>query len=114
MKQIIQSVFKKVTLELVYEAVDERAKGIHDRIDRFEHETSNRLGRLEDDVREIRSEMNRRFEAMEQKFEQRFASIDQKFASMDQKFASIDHKFDLLNARLDQIFAILAHQRREG
>ena len=59
---------KKVTLELIYDAVDERTQEIKER-----------LGRLEDDMRELRSEMNRRFEAMDQKFAALNARMDQLF-----------------------------------
>ena len=76
---------KKVTLELIYDAVDERAREIKDRIDGLEK----RLGRLEDDMRELRSEMNRRFEAMEQ-------------------------KFAALNARMDQLFPLITNQRKDS
>ena len=84
MKEILKSTLKRASLELIYDVVDERTREINSRLDR-----------LEDDMRELRGEINRRFEAV------------------DQRFAAMDQKFDAINGRLDQIFSILATKKSD-
>ena len=49
------------------------------------------------ELRELRTEMNQRFEEVDQRFEQ----VDQRFEQVDQRFEQIDQRFEEVDARID-------------
>jgi len=100
MKDFFHSTVKKVTLELIYDAVDERTKGIKEDVGKLD----GRIQNFEGKVQHLESEMNRRFDSMQ-------SEMNRRFEAMDQKFAVVDQKFNELNSRFDQLFAILINQR---
>ena len=64
MKNLIHSAIKKVTLELIYEAVDDRTKEVKEEV---------RL--LTGKVEHLEGEMNRRFEHLNTRIDQLFSLI---------------------------------------
>ena len=64
MKDLIHSAIKKVTLELIYDAVDERTKEIKEEVHL-----------LKGKVEHLEGEMNRRFEHLNTRIDQLFSLI---------------------------------------
>ena len=57
------------------------------------------FARLLDELRDLRIDMNRRFEQVDQRLEQvdrRFEQVDQRFEQVDQRFDQVDQRFDRL------------------
>ena len=62
-----------------------------------------------EDVKELRMEMNGRFE----KVDERFEKIDERFEKVDERFEKIDQHFDHLDARVGRIEADIHELRGE-
>ncbi len=57
------------------------------------------FARLLDELRDLRIDMNRRFEHMEKRFEQvnkQFEQVNKQFEQVDKRFEQVDHRFDRL------------------
>ncbi len=71
------------------------------------------FARLLDEVRDLRIDMNRRFEHMEKRFEQvnkqfeqvdkRFEQVDKRFEQVDKRFEQVDHRFEQVDHRFDRL-----------
>src|SRR3990167_6107145 len=96
------SAIRKVTLELIYDAVDERTHEIKERLDRIEDDNRS----LRNEMNDLRSEINRRFEKVDQKF-------DTLQNEMNHRFGEINARFETLNGRFDQLFALIVNQRKD-
>jgi tetrahydromethanopterin S-methyltransferase subunit G len=98
--------------------IDELSK----RVDFGFEQTNQRLGRVEDDVRELRTEMNAGFRHVDDQFtvirtetkgefglvKAEFDKIDAKFDKVDDRFDKVDEKFDKVN---DEFTAVRAEMK---
>ena len=70
-----------------------------------------RLDRVEIDMRDLRSEMNARFDQMERQFTARLDQIQQEHqasrAEIVRRLDSMDQKFDRMDQRIDKLFYFL-------
>ena len=65
-----------------------------------------RLTRVEDDLRQLRSDSSTGFDRADKRFDhtdQRFDRTDQRFDHTDQRFDRTDQRFDRLELRFDQL-----------
>ncbi len=72
---------------------------------RFDH-LQDQINDLKEGQKEIRDDMNRRFEQVDKRFEQidkRFEQIDKRFEQVDRRFEQVDRRFDQINVKLDTI-----------
>ena len=51
-------------------------------------------------IQQLSSQMNERFNDQRLRFEDRFDAIDQRFEQVDQRFEQVDKRFDTLEGRL--------------
>ena len=114
--QVGKTFAKKVTLELIYEAVDERTKGLKEDIADLRDDMSKLETKLGGEISELRADVrsiNTRLEQSTARQEQFQASVNARF----DQFAARQEQFQAsVNARFDQIFALLAQiiQQRNG
>jgi tetrahydromethanopterin S-methyltransferase subunit G len=91
--------------------IDELSK----RVDFGFEQTNQRLGRVEDDVRELRTEMNAGFRHVDDQFtvirtetKGEFGLVKAEFDKIDAKFDKVDEKFDKVN---DEFTAVRAEMK---
>ncbi len=85
-KEWISGALKKVTLELIYEVVDERTKEIKDAID------------------EVKRRQEEDFRFLNQKIDTQVGQIRQEIGQLNQK---IDSQIGQLNQRIDTVIQLL-------
>jgi chromosome segregation ATPase len=64
------------------------------------------IGDLKDGQKDLKREMDRRFEQVDKRFEQvdkRFEQIDKRFEQIDKRFEQIDKRFEQVDKRFEQI-----------
>jgi predicted nuclease with TOPRIM domain len=71
---------------------DERLDDLNGRIERG-------FDRVDADIRDLRSEMNSRFEAVDRRFD----AIDNRFDAVDRRFESVNADVKSLNDRFDEL-----------
>ena len=72
---------------------------------RFDH-LQEQINDLKEGQKEIRVEMDKRFEQVDKRFEQvdkRFEQVDKRFEQVDKRFEQIDRRFEQVDKRFDQI-----------
>lgn len=98
MKELLTRSIKKVTLELIYEVVDERTSGIlqeikeikkrqeedfrylNDKIDTQGNQLRSEIGQLRNEIAQLRNEMSQ----LAQRFDQKFDTLIQLIVSIKQ------------------------------
>ncbi|MEW6381105.1 MAG: hypothetical protein AB1611_16065 [bacterium] len=73
-----------------------------------DREIVERLSRLEEGQKDLRSEMIARFESVDKQFEsvdRQFESVDKRFESVDKRFDAMDKRFDAMDKRIDDLRA---------
>ncbi len=63
------------------------------------------FARLLDEVKQLREDTNRRFEAMLEEMNQRFEQVDRRFEQVDHRFEQVDHRFEQVDQRFDRLEA---------
>ncbi len=117
---------KKVTLELVYDFIDQRTKEIKEefkehkietnqRIEKFETEINQKIEKLEMKIEKFEPEINQKVEILEMRIEKFETGMRREFqefrAETTHRFEKLENSLTQLNMRLDQIFAILIDKR---
>ncbi len=92
-KEWISGALKKVTLELIYEVVDERTKEIKDAIDEVKR-------RQEEDFRFL----NQKIDTQVGQIRQEIGQVRQEIGQLNQK---IDSQIGQLNQRIDTVIQLL-------
>ena len=72
---------------------------------RFDH-LQEQINDLKMGQRDIKLEMDKRFDLVDKRFEQvdkRFEQIDKRFEQVDRRFEQVDKRLDQINAKLDTI-----------
>jgi hypothetical protein len=99
MKAAIGHLVKKVTLELIYDVVDERTKELKDdiksvngRIDAFREETK-------DEIKSI----NVRLDQMRQEHKEDMRAVYDRFKTVDDNFNSVNARIDSVGTRIDSV-----------
>ena len=72
---------------------------------RFDH-LQKQIDDLKEGQKEIRVEMDKRFEQVDKRFEQvdkRFEQVDKRFEQIDRRFEQVDKRLDQINDKLDTI-----------
>lgn len=77
-------------------AIDELSK----RVDFGFEQTNERLGRVEDDVRELRADMNKGFDKVDARFEKFEDKVDARFEKVDARFGRVDDEFKSVRAEM--------------
>jgi DNA anti-recombination protein RmuC len=99
---------KKVTLELVYDFIDQRTKEIKEEFKEHKIETNQRIEKFE-------TEINQKIEKLEMRIEKFETGMRREFqefrAETTHRFEKLENSLTQLNMRLDQIFAILIDKR---
>ncbi|MEW5693164.1 MAG: hypothetical protein AB1765_07700 [Candidatus Hydrogenedentota bacterium] len=64
------------------------------------------------EIRELREDTNRKFEAIQKQMDERFTAIqkqmDERFAKVDERFAKIDERFTKADEKFEKLFIALA------
>ena len=93
MKDFLTGVVKKVTLEVIYEAVDERT------------------GKILDVVNEIRKKQEDDFRYLNQKIDTQIGPVRQEISQLNQKIdaqgAQLNQRMDQLGQRMDTVVQLL-------
>ena len=63
----------------------------------------NQINDFKEDQKELRSDINRRFEEVHQGQKDIRLEMDKRFEQVNQRFEQVDHRFDQINAKLDTI-----------
>lgn len=90
MKELLTHAIKKVTLELIYEVVDERTSKILERLEKIER-------RQEEDFRYLNDKIDTQFGQLNQKIDSQITQLNQK----------IDSQTGQLNHRIDTVIQLL-------
>ncbi len=93
--------------------IDELSK----RVDFGFEQTNQRLGRVEDDLREMRAETTARFDKVDARFDKidaRFDKIDARFEKVDRRFGRFDDKMQAGFERVDGEFLAVRREMKEG
>jgi flagellar capping protein FliD len=118
-KTPVKQIVKKVTLELIYDVIDERTrelkeeiKSINARIDQLHI----RLDRIGQEHKEDFKTLNTRIDQMRQEYKEDFKTLNTRIDQMRQEykedFKSVNARIDQMHTRLDQIMHMLAELRR--
>ncbi|CUS84472.1 hypothetical protein [Candidatus Kryptobacter tengchongensis] len=115
MKEIITKAIKKVTLELIYEVVDERTKNIlevvneikrrqeedfrylNDKIDMQVNQLRQEMGQLRQEIAQLNQKIDSQIAQLNQKIDSQIAQLNQK----------IDSQIAQLNQRIDTVIQLL-------
>ena len=66
------------------------------------------VGDLRNDVRDLREQMDRRFEDLDQKMDRRFEDVNRRFEDVDQKmdrrFEDVNQRFEDLDQKVGRLF----------
>lgn len=80
-------------------SVEERLASLEGRIQEHAAFMADARGSVPDALRDLRREMDQRFQQIDQRFQQ----VDQRFQQVDQQFGQVDRRFDRLEARFDRM-----------
>jgi len=87
---------------------------------RFDH-MENRVDRLQDELKDFRLDVGRRFEQVDRRFDEfkqdvdqrfddlkqdvnlRFEQVDRRFEQVDKRFEQVDYRFEQIDKRFDQV-----------
>jgi len=81
MKELLTHAIKKVTLELIYEVVDERTSKILDRLEKIER-------RQEEDFRYLNDKIDTQFKYLNDKMDAHFGQLNQRIDTIMQLLVS--------------------------
>ena len=99
-KNFITKAVKKVTLEVIYEVVEERSKEIYEKLERVER-------RQEED-----------FRYLNQKIDTQIGQVRQEIGQLRQEINQLNRKIDAqinqLNQRIDTVIQLLVDLSRKG
>lgn len=101
MKAAVTEMVKKVTLELVYEVVDERTKEIKEE-----------LKSLNERFYALSNEHREDYKALNTRIDQLYDRIDRLSAEHKDDYKALNARLDQIHTRLDQIMHMLAELRR--
>ncbi len=94
MKATLKHVVKKVTLELIYDVVDERTKEIKAEMKEMRTEYRGEFGAVKAEMKEMRTEYR------------------EEFRTIKEDLKAINTRIDQIHMRLDQIMHMLAELRK--
>ncbi|MFN3135583.1 MAG: hypothetical protein ACK44H_08445 [Candidatus Kryptonium sp.] len=111
MKEILTKAIKKVTLELIYEVVDERTKSILEVVNEIKrrqeedfrylnNKIDTQIGQLRQEMGQLRQEMGQEIGQLRQEMGQ----LRQEIAQLNQK---VDSQIAQLNQRIDTVIQLL-------
>ncbi|CUS82915.1 hypothetical protein JGI7_01936 [Candidatus Kryptonium thompsonii] len=122
MKEILTKAIKKVTLELIYEVVDERTKSILEVVNEIRrrqeedfrylnNKIDTQVGQLRQEMGQLRQEMGREIGQLRQEIGQLRQEITQLNQKIDTQIAQLNQKIDSqiaqLNQRIDTVIQLL-------
>lgn len=116
MKQIVASALKKITLELVYQVVEERSKEIlgvvkelhkrqEDDFRYLDQKIDYQLGQLRQEIGQVRQEIGQ----VRQEISQLHQRMESQISQLNQK---IDSQISQLNQRIDTVIQLLVEIKR--
>jgi hypothetical protein len=79
-----------------------------ERLDDLNGRVSDGFERVEVQIRDLRGEMNERFDKGFGKVDTRFEKVDTQFDKIDTRFDKVDAKFERIDGRLDSIQRTMA------
>ncbi|MFN3975570.1 MAG: hypothetical protein ACK4LT_00680 [Aquificaceae bacterium] len=133
MKEIFAKAVKKVTLELVYEVVNERTKAIleeiaqikkrqeedfrflNQRIDTQTAQLREEIGQLRQEIGQNRQEiyqLNQKIDTQIAQVREEIGQVRQEMAQLRQEIYQINQRIDQLNQRIDTVIQLLIDLRR--
>ena len=68
---------------------------------RFDH-LEHRVIRIEDEIKDFRLNMDRRFEQIKEDTDKRFEQVDKRFEQVDKRFEQVIHSINRLSDNLDK------------
>ena len=69
---------------------------------RFDH-MQDQINGLRYDLKEFKSDVNKRFDSVDKRFDLMKADMDQRFERVDQRFAQVDKRFEQMIASIDRL-----------
>jgi len=108
-----KGVIRKVTLELVYEVVDERTKEILDRIERLERQREEDFRYLNQKIDTQIGQVRQEISQLRQEIKRLDEKIDNQVNQLRQEMGQIRQEISQINQRLDTIIQMMVDILRE-
>ncbi|NPA41241.1 MAG: hypothetical protein GXO18_03105 [Aquificae bacterium] len=107
MREWTKSVVKKVTLELIYEIVDERTRGLYEEIEK-----------IKESIRELEKQRHEDFKYLNQKIDIQTGQLRQEISQLRQEInqlrQEIKEDINNLNRRMDTVIQLLTDVIRKS
>ncbi len=95
---------KKVTINLVYEFIDQRTKEIKDELKEHKLENNQQFEKLELQIDRVRTELKQEMTDFKTEIKQEMTDFK---TEIKQEIRSLNQRIDQLNMRLDSIMSVL-------
>jgi archaellum component FlaC len=105
MKELFSHAIKKVTLELIYQVVDERTGKTLERLEKIER-------RQEDDFRHLNDKIDTQIGQVRNEIAQSNQRIDTVIQLVRDESSKINQRFDATNQRIDTIIQMLVNIKK--
>ncbi len=76
---------------------------------RFDH-IQDQINRLQGDLKDFRSDVDKRFDAVKADMDRRFEQVDKRFEQVDKRFEQVDKRFEEIIASIDRLGDKLEHR----
>jgi len=104
MKEAVKGIIKKVTLEMVYEIVDQRTTEIKDDLNRRFQEANEKMRDLKEDTNRRFQEVNQKIEDLKGDTNRRFQEVHETLNEIKDELRELRAEMRHINQRLDTIF----------
>ena len=93
--------------ETRFDHLESRVNRIQDDLIDFRSDVDKRFSEMKTDVdkrfSEMKTDMNHRFDAMHESVNLRFEQVDRRFEQVDKRFEQVDKRFEQIDRRFDQV-----------
>ena len=122
MREWAKGVVKKVTLELVYEVVEERSKSIYEKLEKIEkrqeedfrylnQKIDTQIGQVRQEIGQLRQEIGQLRQEMGQVRQELRKEINQLRQEMREEMNQLRHEISGINNRIDTLIQIMLERR---
>ena len=114
MREILLKTVKKVTLEIVYEVVDERTKAILEEIGEIKKRQEGDFRFLNQKMDNTATQLNQKIDTQIAQVREEIGQLRQEIGQLRQEIFQVNQRIDQLNQRVDTIIQLLIDLRRGG